>query len=117
MRYVRIRLDPTIDNQAEPPIWIDAVLGEDNRIIGNHAIFGILGDFDTRDVQFEPFVLDSKGQTDWGTGFDQPANERYGMLDIRDYPVIEGQLLTSSSPNYRSCRYRITRIVTLPAGS
>lgn len=113
-RYVRILAEATADNSDEVPFYIDAIIDEDGKICGKHALFGVLGRFDRKDEQFEPFVLDSNGQLDWGDGFDETPNERFGELDLRDAPVSENRLLTMRTINYETTYYRITRIDALP---
>lgn len=114
MRYVRVLAEPTIDNPAEPPLWIDLIIGDDDDIVGKHELFGVLGAFTKTDVQFDPFVLGMGDRVDWGSGFDSIPNERFGTLDLRGGRVIVGRLLRLSAPNYGEKFYRTKRLIPLP---
>ena len=115
MRYIRVFAEPAAGEPDTLPFCVDAIVGDDNRILGRHALFGVLGSFDFRDVQFEPFLLDHDGKVDWGSGFDDIPNERFGTVDFRDGPVTVGRLLTFQTTNYGAQHYRIARIFELPA--
>jgi hypothetical protein len=80
MQYVRIFARATVDNPDEPPLIVDVIIDKAGNILGRHTVFGVQGAFARRDTYFYPFTLDSDGQLDYGTGFDQPANERYAKL-------------------------------------
>jgi hypothetical protein len=115
MRYVRVLAEGTEDNPHAPPIYVDAIIDDDANIIGRHALFGLQGRFDRKDEHFEPFVLDHKGQMDWGDGFDSKPNDRLGNFDLRDGPLNVGRLLKLRTYNYPICRYRIARVIQLPS--
>ena len=114
MRYVRIFAEATPDNPEAPPFCVDAILDDADEIVGSAPLFGVQGRFNRRDEHFEPFVLDSDGRVDWGDGFDQAANDRFGHFDIRSDCVTLGRLLTLRTGNYGVQLYRITRITPLP---
>jgi hypothetical protein len=114
MRYVRVFAEPSEDNPDASPFYVDAIVDDAGEIQGRHALFRVQGRFERRDEHFEPFVLDSRGQIDWGDGFDQAANDRFGTLDVRDAPQTKGRLLTLQTRNYGTQRYRITSIEDLP---
>jgi hypothetical protein len=112
-KYVRIAAKPTIDNPDSPTFCVDAMIDESNRIIGKHALFGLSGRFDSRDTEFYPFVLDPSGRVDFGMGYDEEANERFGETDLRERTIQIGELVTYTSVNYGLQRYRISEVQTL----
>ena len=57
-----------------------------------------------------PFVLYRNGRVDYGTGYDETANERIATVDLFDKPVTIGRLLTLDSPNYGTHLFRIESI-------
>src|SRR5688500_8843660 len=99
MQYVRIHAEPTVDNPDVPPILVDAILDEAGKIVRHYDLFGVQGSVAHTDTHFYPFTFDSTGRVDYGTGFDQPANERYGTLDLRHDFVKPNRLLTLRLPN------------------
>jgi hypothetical protein len=114
MKYVRVFAEPTDDNPGAPSFYVDAIVDDTGEILGKHTLFGVQGRFERRDEHFEPFVLDSRGQIDWGDGFDKAANDRFGTLDLRDGPVTMGRLLHLRTDNYGTHCYRIRDINELP---
>jgi hypothetical protein len=114
MRYVRVFAEPTVDNPESHPLSVDAIIDDAGNILGRHALFGLSGNFERADEHFEPFVLSSKGRADWGDGFDA-SNDRYGDTDLRDGPLIAGRLFSFTTNDWGTERYRIARIVELPA--
>ncbi len=109
MKYVRVFVAPTVDNPGVAPFYIDAIIDDGGEILGLHSLLGVLGRFDRKDECFEPFVLDFRGEVDWGDGFDK-SNDRYGRLDLRDGPVMIGRELRLGSDVYR-----IKNVQQLPA--
>jgi hypothetical protein len=114
MRYVRVPAEATIDNPDQPPIWIDIIIGDGDEMIGQHELSGVLGRFTQMDVQFEPFVLGKGDRVDWGSGFDDKPNERFGFLDLRGGRVTVGRLLRLTAPNHGEKFYRIKRLIPSP---
>ena len=75
-RYVRVLAEPTADNPDAPPIYIDAVINDTDKVVGSHALFGMHGDFRLKDVHFYPFVLSATGVMDYGVGYDNVPGNR-----------------------------------------
>ena len=114
MRYLRIKALPTPDNPDYQPLWLDVIVDNESRIIGRNTIFGLQGDFESKEDGFWPFTLDFKGQVDFGTACDDEPNERYATLDLRDGVIEKGRHLIMDSINYGILHFRITEIIELP---
>jgi hypothetical protein len=98
----------------ERPICFHAILDERNRIVGSHSLFGVYGDWHRKDEEFSPFVLGPNGEIDYGTGWDY-ENERTAHIEVRDVPIIVGQLFQYMSKS-GDHKYRIVSVTELPAG-
>jgi hypothetical protein len=113
MRYVRIVAKATADNPEAPPLYVDAVVDEQGRLAGRHALFGFQGKFDRKDEHFYPFIFDRAGTIDFGLGYNDTPDLRYAKLDLGDNPVEPGRLLTLDSHWGRQL-YRIDELAELP---
>ena len=114
MKYVRVFAGSADDNPAAPPFYVDAIVDDAEEILGQHALFGVQGDFRNRDAHFEPFVLFHDGKIDWGTAFQKTTSEQFGSLDLRDAPVSVDRLLRMQTINCGVQVYRIKAITRLP---
>jgi hypothetical protein len=114
MRYVRVFAEPTDDNPGAPPFYVDAIVDDAGEILGQHALFGVQGDFRNRDAHFEPFVLFRDGKIDWGMAFQKTTNGQFGSLNLHDAPVSMDRLLRMQTINYGVQLYRIKAITHLP---
>jgi hypothetical protein len=115
MQYVRIIAKPTPEHRDASPFCVDAIIDDEGRILGRHALLGLAGYFHTRDEHFYPFVLDPNGRVDFGKGYAEQGSERYATVDLREDVVRTGRMLTWDSQNYGVTQYRITDIQILPA--
>jgi len=114
MRYVRITCLP-INAPSERPITIDAVIDEDDKICGNHPLFGLWGRIDHDKDNYYPLVLRGDGIIDYGDAFDAVA-DRYFNFDLRDGKITVNRVLSYKSRD-RSIvvGYLIDDVTMLPA--
>jgi hypothetical protein len=112
MQYVRIVAKPTIDNPDAAPILVDTIVDETGRILGKHTLFGTFGSLERKEDAFYPFTLDISGKIDYGSDYD---HGRFATFDLRDDKIIADRILTYMSPGLGTQRYRINKIILLPA--
>lgn len=95
MRYVRITCLP-INAADQRPITVDAVVDHEDRLCGNHPLFGLWGRLDHDKEDYYPLVLRGDGIIDYGTGFDAAA-DRYFAFDLRNGKIAVNRHLSYKS--------------------
>lgn len=82
MRAVRVYASPTVDNRDAPRFCFDALIDDQFLVLGDNPIFGMQGEFSPNATgKCYPFVLyPNDGRLDFGSGFDNPPNERQASL-------------------------------------
>jgi hypothetical protein len=112
-KYVRVVAEPSVDNPTCKPIHVDLVIDDAGSIVGKHSVFGVQGDFNRKDEQFCPFVLDLNGKVDYGDGYGKNSSEQYAKLDLRDGLVEVGRILHLTSESFGPEVYKIRQVLVL----
>jgi hypothetical protein len=94
MRSVRITCLP-INAQGEKPITIDAVLDDEDRIHGQHTLFGMWGR-PGKDEEYYPLAFHGDGVIDYGSALDAKT-DRYFDFDLRNGAIIVNRMLSYKS--------------------
>src|SRR5580704_2963731 len=93
MRSVRITCLP-INAQSEKPITVEAVLDDEDRIHGQHSLFGIWGR-PGKDEEYYPFAYHGDGVVDYGSALE--AKDRYFDFDLRSGTITINRMLSYKS--------------------
>jgi hypothetical protein len=93
MRSVRITCLP-INAQSEKPITVEAVLDDEDRIHGQHTLFGIWGR-PGKDEEYYPFAYHGDGVVDYGSALE--AKDRYFDFDLRGGTITINRMLSYKS--------------------
>ena len=93
MRSVRITCLP-INAQSEKPITVEAVLDGEDKIHGQHSLFGIWGR-PGKDEEYYPFAYHGDGVVDYGSALE--ARDRYFDFDLRDGTITINRMLSYKS--------------------
>lgn len=93
MRSVRITCLP-INAQGEKPITLDAVLDDQDKIQGQHTLFGIWGR-PGKDEEYYPFAFHGDGVIDYGAALE--AKDRYFDFDLRSGAITINRMLSYKS--------------------
>jgi hypothetical protein len=93
MRSVRIICLP-INAASERPISLDAVLDDQDKIHGQHTLFGIWGR-PGKDPEYYPFAYHGDGVIDYGSALE--AKDRYFDFDLRGGPIAINRMLSYKS--------------------
>ena len=93
MRSVRITCLP-INAQSERPITVEAVLDGEDKIHGQHSLFGIWGR-PGKDEEYYPFAYHGDGVVDYGSALE--AKDRYFDFDLRDGTITINRMLSYKS--------------------
>ena len=91
MRSVRITCLP-INAESEKPITLDAVLDGEDRIHGQHTLFGIWGR-PGKDQEYYPFAFHGDGVIDYGAALDAKT-DRYFDFDLRTGKIAINRMLS-----------------------
>lgn len=108
--YARVTAKPTVDNPSVPPIYFDALLSSEQRILEDHVVFGFEGELDTRTGDSWPFRITSRGEVDFGV--ECKAHERFGETNIRSLDIKAGTLFRWAGSGYDE-RFRISDVKRL----
>lgn len=93
MRAVRITCLP-INAENEKPITIDAVLDDQDRISGQHTLFGIWGR-PGKDREYYPLAYHGDGVIDYGSALEE--KDRYFDFDLRGGTITINRMLSYKS--------------------
>lgn len=93
MRSVRITCLP-INAQSEKPITLDVVLDGEDRIHGQHTLFGIWGR-PGKDEEYYPFAFHGDGVIDYGSALE--GKDRYFDFDLRSGAITVNRMLSYKS--------------------
>ena len=110
VRYVRIIARPTVDNPDEFPLYVDAILDDNNKVSGSYPIFGFQGEIQQRSGASMPFILRSDGRMDFGEKY--ASTDRFYHFDLRDVSISVKQLLRIHGDSYEGA-FRITGLKPL----
>jgi hypothetical protein len=94
MRSVRITCLP-INTQDEKPITIDAVLDDEDKIHGQHTLFGMWGR-PGKDEDYYPLAFHGDGVIDYGGALDAKT-DRYFDFDLRGGKIAVNRMLSYKS--------------------
>jgi hypothetical protein len=106
-KYVRITARPTVDNPDEFPLYVDLILDDNDKVLGNYPIFGFQGEIGQKSGASMPFILHSDGRMDFGEKYVSP--DRFYHLDLRDVSIRVKQLLTIHGDGYEGA-FRILEL-------
>lgn len=90
MRSVRITCLP-INAQDEKPITLDAVLDDEDKIHGQHTLFGMWGR-PGKDEEYYPLAFHGDGVIDYGSALDAKS-DRYFEFDLRNGTITVNRVL------------------------
>lgn len=93
MRSVRITCLP-INAESEKPITLDALLNDDDRIQGQHTLFGMWGR-PGKDQEYYPLAYHGDGVIDYGSALE--AKDRYFDFDLRGGTITINRMLSYKS--------------------
>ncbi len=65
-KYVRITSVHHDPKDALGPVTIDAIVDEQDRVVGDHPLFALQGDIESHHNHALPFMINEEGETDWG---------------------------------------------------
>lgn len=110
-RPVRVELIECTPPLEEPfaPIFVDLIVNSEGERLGKWMTFGWQGYPNKRDIQCWPFVIDGKGNVDFGGGWTN-SEDRYGRTDLFEGPVQLGRLVEFGTEAEGMAEYRIERL-------